>query len=206
MLIAKLRISLRDAHIAFNSPKELGIDARRGSVLGDGKVVRGLGTHFASVADKERYDRLTKESNKIRDQFNRQFMRTPIDGTFIIATKGQGKLFIESIEKSNELDVSVVEFELSNGGDSLDEEEMDSWSQRVKNQLTRIPLGRGEDVDKAGLAALETLAQCPVLSADTATEIKSMIFKVREGTMRRDEFKKSLEGLHVGMDQAALAQ
>jgi hypothetical protein len=204
MLIAKLRISLRDANIQYNRCTELGTDKVRGTVLEDGKVIRGLGTHFANKEAQERYDRLTKESNVIREKFNRQFMRTPIDGTFIITAKGEAKTFIDGLLINPELDVSVIEFELG-APDSLDETEMREWSTRVKNQLTRIPLGRGEEVDTDGLAALETLAGCPVLAQATADNIRAMIAQVRIGKLNRVDFRRSIELLEVSMDQGALS-
>jgi hypothetical protein len=203
MLIAKLRISLENANIHYNSCKELSTDKHRGTVLEDGKVVRGLGTHFADKASQERYDRLTKASNIIREKFNKHFMRTPIDGTFIINNKGEGKAFIGELTIDPELAVSVIEFELGST-ESLDETEMREWGQRVKNQLTRIPLGRGEQTDEEGLTALQTLASCPVLSKETAQNIRTMIEQVRVGQMTRVDFKRNIEMLNVEMDQATL--
>lgn len=204
MLIAKLRISLKDANIQYNSAKELEIEKTRGTVLADGKVLRGLGTHFASLEAKERYDRLTKESNTIREKFNRRFLRTPIDGTFIVDRKGEAKEFAAAQPFNPDIDVFVIEFELGVVDGGLDEREMSEWSQRVKAQLTRIPLGRGEDVDSDGLSALATLASCPVLAKETADNIKVMIEQVRQGKLNRVDFKRSIELLEVEMDQATL--
>jgi hypothetical protein len=205
MLIAKLRISLRDANIQYNSSAELETEKTRGTVLADGKVVRGLGTHFANKESQERYDRLTKESNVIRDKFNRQFLRTPIEGTFIIATKGEAKDFIAKLPRDPDIDASVIEFELGVAADGLDDKEMAEWGLRVKNQLIRVPLGRGDSVAGDGIEALETLAKCPVLSAETAQAINILIAQVRVGSMNRLDFKRNIELLDVTMDQATLA-
>lgn len=204
MLIAKLRISLRDANIQYNRSSELGIDKGRGTVLEDGKVIRGLGTHFASLEAKERYDRLTKDSNVVREKFNKQFMRTPIEGTFIINARGDAKKFIEAMSINPELDVTVIEFELG-APESLDEKEMREWSARVKAQLTRIPLGRGDTVDSDGLNALRTLAGCPVLAKETANTILALITQAQIGQLNRVDFKRSIELLDVSMDQSSLA-
>jgi hypothetical protein len=204
MLIAKLRISLRDANIQYNRSSELGTDKARGTVLEDGKVIRGLGTHFANKESQERYDRLTKESNVIRDKFNRQFVRSPIEGVFIIAEKGEAKKYVEGLTINPELDIMVTEFEIG-APDSLDETEMREWSKRVKAQLTRVPLGRGDKLDDDGLKALETLAGCPVISKETADSIRRMVAEVRVGQMDKVDFKRGIELLNVEMDQTTLA-
>ena len=204
MLIAKLRVSLNNAGIGYNSPTELGTDKTRGATLADGCVVRGLGTHFADMAAKDRFDSLTRESNEIRSRFNRQFMRTSIDGTFVIPIKGQGKMFVEGLVKNPDIDVSVTEFSLSSTGDGLDMEELQEWGDRVKNQLLRIPLGRGKDVDEEGLLSMEVLADCPVMARTTAKVIKELVAQVRGGTLSRPDFKLALEKITVEMDPAAL--
>lgn len=204
MLIAKLRISLRDVHIRYNSKLELSTEKDRGTVLEDGKVVRGLGTHFENIAMMERYNKLTKESNAVRESFNRQFLRTPIEGTFIIANKGEAKRFVEEQQINPELDVSVIEFELGATNEGLDEAEMREWGKRVKAQLARVPLGRGEKLDDDGIKALETLIGCPMLSRETANSIASMIAQLKVGQMDKIDFRRSLEMLEVNMDQTEL--
>ena len=204
MLIAKLRVSLNNVGIGYNSGSELGTDKVRGVVLADGCVVRGLGTHFADVAAKERYDVLMHEANEIRSKFSRTFMRTPIEGTFVIPIKGQGKMFVEELPKNPDIEVSVIEFELSAAGDGLDVEELQEWSDRIKNQLLRIPLGRGKDVDDAGLESIETLASCPVMASGTSKAIKDLVVDVRAGTLSRQDFKIALEKTTIELDPTAL--
>ena len=204
MLIAKLRISMKDATISYNSSEELETEKGRGTVLPDGKVIRGLGTHFANLAAQERYDRLTKESNVVREKFNRRFMRTPIDGTFIISEKGEAKKYIESLNINTELDVSVIEFELGATAGGLDNAEMQEWGKRVKNQLLRIPLGRANTVDSEGMDVLKTLSNCPVLSKETSEAIRLLLAQVEVGQLNRVDFKRSIELLDVNMDQATL--
>jgi len=204
MLIAKLRISLRDASIQYNRPDELGTATNRGTVLADGKVVRGLGTHFANQAAKERFDRLTKESNDLREQFNRRFLKSPIDGVFIINAKGEARTFVATLTMSEGIDAYVTEFELGGVGAGLDAEEMGQWAAKVKTQLERIPLGRGKDIDGDGIKALKTLAKCPVLAAATATAINTLIAQVECNKMDKVEFKRSIELLSVEMDQSEL--
>jgi hypothetical protein len=204
MLIAKLRISLRDAGIAYNSATELETTKARGTVLTDGKVVRGLGTHFANQAAKERFDRLTKDSNTIREAFNRKFLRTPIEGTFVVNTKGEAKAYIASQTINPELFVSVMEFELGAADEGLDKQEMDEWGKRVKAQLERIPLGRAETVSNEGIDALEELSKCPVLAPATREAIGTLIAQAKVGQINRIDFKRSIELMDVTMDQGTL--
>ena len=205
MLIAKLRISIKEAGIAYNSSSELGTDKTRGTTLEDGKVIRGLGTHFASKEAKERYDKLVSDSNAIRDKFNRRFLRTPIESTFVISRKGEAKEFVtQDLCANPDIEVMVFEFELGTANGELDDREMQDWSRRVKEQLKRVPLGRGQDTDDEGLAALETLASCPVLSKETAERIRVMVGEVKVGKMNRTELKRGISLLDVAMDQTSL--
>jgi len=164
-----------------------------------------LGTHFASQEAKERFDRLTAEANVIRNKFNERFLRTPIESTFVIGVRGEAKAFIASLPVNPDIEVSVFEFELGSASGDLDEKEMKEWSVRVKAQLTRVPLGRGEEADQDGLAALETLAGCPVLSQETAARIRLMVSEVRVGKMTRTDLKRGISLLDVAMDQTSLA-
>ena len=205
MLIAKLRVSLKDCGIQYNNSAELETTKVRGSELVDGKIIRGLGTHFASKEAKERFDRLTAEANVIRNKFNERFLRTPIESTFVIGVRGEAKAFIASLPVNPDIEVSVFEFELGSASGDLDEKEMKEWSVRVKAQLTRVPLGRGEEADQDGLAALETLAGCPVLSQETAARIRLMVSEVRVGKMTRTDLKRGISLLDVAMDQTSLA-
>ena len=204
MLIAKLRISLKDAGIAYNSAAELETTHQRGDILADGKIVRGLGTHFANQEAKARFDRLTAESNVIRDKFNRRFLRTPIESTFVVNTPGEAKEFAKEFSGNPDIEVSVFEFELGAAAGELDEKEMREWSERVKAQLKRVPLGRGEEADEEGLTALLTLAGCPVLSKETAENISRMVAEVKVGKMNRTDLKRGISLLQVSMDQSSL--
>ena len=112
MLIAKLRVSVLDSGISYNSKEDLDTTKSRGTVLEDGKVVRGLGTSFRSKDAKDRYDRLVSKSNKIRDKFNQRFLRTPIQSTFVISTRGEAKNWAEQLNEDPEIDITVFEFEL----------------------------------------------------------------------------------------------
>ena len=204
MLIAKLRISLKDCAIAYNSSSELETDKARGTVLADGKVLRGLGTHFASKEAQEKWTRLTAESNVIRTKFNQRFLRTPIESTFVVSRPGEAKDFAMQFTSNPDIEVSVFEFELGSASGELDDKEMKEWSERVKNQLKRVPLGRGEDTDKEGLDALETLAGCPVLAKETKERILQMVGEVRVGKMNRTDLKRGISLLDVSMDQSSL--
>jgi hypothetical protein len=204
MLIAKLRINLKDCGIQYNNAAELETSKTRGTVLSYGKIVRGLGTHFASQEAKERFDRLTSESNVIRGKFNRRFLRTPIESTFVIGKRGEAKEFAAQFNTNPDITVSVFEFELGSANGELDEKEMKEWSERVKAQLKQVPLGRGEEADLEGLSALETLASCPVLAKETADRIRLMVAEVRVGKMTRTDLRRGIQLLDVEMDQTSL--
>jgi hypothetical protein len=162
-----------------------------------------LGTHFANKEAQERWQRLTTQSNVIREAFNRRFLRTPIESTFVVGKAGEAKEFARQFADNPDIEVSVFEFVLGATSD-LDDKEMKEWGDRVKGQLKRVPLGRGEDIDANGLAALETLAGCPVLSKDTAQAILKMVGEVRVGKMNRVDLKRGISLLSVTMDQTTL--
>lgn len=195
--IAKLRISMKDAGIRYNSSTELETRVGRGSVLADGKVVRGLGTHFDSKESEERFNRLTSKSNAIRDQFNLRFARFLFDGTYVVKP-GEGREFAKQFV-SEQPDITVDVFEYDVTGDS-DERELSIWSGRIKEQFKRAKLGRGEDVDEDGLKALETLAGCPVLAAATRDRVLEMVAQVRAGKIDRVELKRGIGLLDVQVD------
>lgn len=203
MLIAKLRVSIKDAGILYNNSTDLETDKSRGAVLKDGKILRGLGTSFRSVEAKERYEKLVSEANAIRVEFGQRFLRTPIESTFVLTRRGEGKEFATKFGGNPDIEVYVTELELG-AQESLDEKEMKEWSQRVKEQLKRVPLGRGEEADADGLAALETLAGCPVLSKETADRIRLMVSEVKVGKMNRTDLKRGISLLDVQLDQSPL--
>lgn len=203
MLIAKLRVSMNDAGILYNNSADLTTDKTRGTVLPDGKVVRGLGTSFKSAEAKARYDKLVAEANSIRADFGTRFLRTPIQSTFVINKAGEGKEYVKKFQGNPDIEVSVFEFELG-AQDNLDAKEMKEWGDRVKEQLRRVPLGRGEEADAEGLSALETLAGCPVLSQETAARVRLMVSEVRVGKMTRTDLKRGIALLDVQLDQSSL--
>lgn len=204
MRIAKLTVHVGDSGIAYNNGKELGTTAARGVTLADGKVVRGLGTHFASQEAKEKYDLRQSEANEIRAKFNRRFSRFVFDSAFVLSRKGEAKEFAASITVTDpNVTIEVLEFEVG-ADEEMGEREMKDWSERVKNQLKQVPLGRGEDADTEGLAALETLAGCPVLSPETAARIRLMVSEVRIGKMTRTDLKRGILLMDVEIDQSAL--
>jgi hypothetical protein len=204
MLIAKLRINLKDCGIQYNNSAELETDKTRGTVLKDGKIVRGLGTHFASAEAKERFDKLTAEANGIRAKFGLRFMRGPLESTFFVSVLGEGKAYATQFNTSPDIEVSVVEYNLNSASGDLDEKDMKEWSERVKAQLKRVPLGRSEEADEEGLSALETLATCPILAKETKDRIQLMVAEVRVGKMTRTDLKRGIALLDVTMDQSSL--
>jgi hypothetical protein len=202
MRIAKLRISIPNAGIQYNSAEELETTKKRGDVLTDGKVVRGLGTHFASLESKERWERLTARSNVIRTMFNKNFVRGMFDGSYYINEPGGGKRFAEQFQSDRpDIEVDVFEYDLTGEGS---EKELNDWAQRIKTQILKYPLGRGSKLDAEGLAALRSIATCPALAKETQEAILSLVGNAETGIISRGDLKEGLGKLKVQLDSAVL--
>jgi hypothetical protein len=147
MIIARVEVGLGNTGIRYNTPEELGTDKRRGAVLADGQVVRGIGTHFASQADKEKFDTLTKQQLQVRTALAERFVRVGFfKSAFIINKVGDAKAFVEEYVRANQIDASVLidvaEFELAEVGSGLSDKQLNDWSATVKEQLERVRLGQ----------------------------------------------------------------
>ncbi len=210
MIVARLFVGLGNTGIKYNKPSELGIDKDRGTVLEDGGVLRGLGTHFASAADKARYDDLVKQSNKVRVAFAEQFMKLGLwDSTFILSRKGEAAEFAAKVRKDLEISdsvlIDILEMELSNAGEGLSDRHIAEWAESVKDQLKRVQLGRKKEIASGGLDALEKLADCPALSDETAGALRQLVNKARLGQVPKDEFQRSIAIMDVKLDTTVLS-
>jgi hypothetical protein len=209
MIIARVEVGLGNTNIKYNTPGELGTAATRGTVLANGEVVRGIGTHFASQSDKERYDALTKQQLQVRAALAERFVRVHFfKSAFIIKELGEAKKFVEEYIRGNKIDpcvrVDVIEGDFSVEGGITDKQLVD-WSTTVKEQLERVRLGQKKgQVNREALTALETLADCPALSQDTAGSIRKLVGEFRLGHILKDEFQRSIQILNVKMDATAL--
>lgn len=210
MLIAKLTISY-DRGLARNDEKDLvktadGVEVSvigRGAVTSDGKVIRGLGTHFKSEQDAQIVTERDKEARRIYKAFRERFLTTPIDGLYAVPGKGIAKQFLKSLDVQLGLQVRVTEFEITTSGD-MDAAEIAEWSGRIKRQLASVSLGRTKEVDEDGLRALEYLTSCPLLNQDTKRQVKNLIEGVRAQKLSRLELRRGLEKLDVKVEAGAI--
>lgn len=169
----------------------------------DGKVVRGLGTHFRSAADSELVKLRDADAKRLYTAWRETFLATPLDGVYIIPRPGAAKEWARAQEYRSDMTVRVSEFELV-APEGLEGAELGAWAARIKNQLSAVSLGRGKDADVKGLLALESLASCPILSAATASRIKNLVGQVREGKIDKVELKRQITTTYIEIEQAPL--
>lgn len=209
MLIAKLSISY-DRGTALNRKEDLTDSVPAGDIFGrgtktaDGKVIRGIGSHFRSEADKNLAKERDQDAARIRNAFRSRFLITPLDGVYIMPSAGAGKMFVKSFEHRPDVRVSVTEFMLESAG-GLDAVELSEWANRIKRQFAEISLGRSEKADEDGLKALESLSKCPALKPSTGTRIREMVASVRDAKMTRIEIRRNIETMPFEIEPAPLA-
>jgi hypothetical protein len=212
MNICKLTISY-DRGVSLNKPDDLVLEqdaehtrrvAERGHKTADGKVLRGLGSHFRSEADAELVKQRDFAAREIYQAFRKTFLAAPIEGLYFVPERGQAKAFIAKLDVREDMRVSVSEFELTAPSD-LEQAEMAAWGKRIQNQLSSISLGRSKEADEAGLSALVALAGCPVLQKGTADRIRELVSMVRDGRLERVEVKRSLDKLIVNVNTETLS-
>lgn len=214
MLIAKLAISY-DRGVSLNKPQDLLLPddtpgpknptvAARGHKTSDGKVLRGLGSHFRSEAEAELVKQRDFAAREIYSAFRKTFLAAPIEGLYFVPKKGDAKSFIRGLDVRSDMRVTVSEFELTAPSD-LEQQEMADWGRRIKNQLSSISLGRSKEADAAGLEALVSLAGCPMLQKATGDRIRELVSMVKDGRLERVEMKRSLDKLNVSVNTDTLS-
>lgn len=197
MLIAKVTISY-DRGIERNDKKHLGLKEAP-TVTEDGRIIRGLGTHFKSEGDMKIVQERDRENNRIRFALRSRFLTMPIDGIYMAPSRGAVAGFVKELCVRKDVTVRVTEFNLESVG-GLDGAELAEWAERIKRQLSGISLGRSKEADEEGLRCLETLASCPIIKRATGNRIKEMVASVRAQKLDRIELKRSLETLNVEID------
>ncbi len=211
MNICKLTISY-DRGVSLNKQDDLTVSidgskqaiAGRGTKTADGKVIRGIGSHFRSEAEAALVKERDFAAREIYQAFRKTFLAAPIEGLYFVPERGQAKAFIKTLEVRSDMRVSVSEFELTAPSD-LEQAEMAAWGHRIKNQLASISLGRKAEADAAGLDALVALSKCPMLQKSTGDRIRSLVEAVRCQKMERVDLKRQLETLVVNVDAETLA-
>lgn len=204
MLIAKLSISY-DRGLSINKEEDLGLTERkREQKTADGKVIRGLGTHYRSEFDQQLVKERDLEANRVRAEFRANFIVTPIDGTFFVPTKGAARKLLQNLQVRSDVNARVSEFRLESP-DGLDGSEVSEWAGRIKRQLGTIQLGRKKQLDDEGLDALVALSKCPVLKDKTAKRIRELVELVRAQKIDRVELRRGLDTLTVEVEPEVLS-
>lgn len=213
MRIAKLVISY-DRGLERNDEKDLADGETssvltRGSTTADGKIIRGLGTHFKTERDQQLVKARDQIASSIRQTFREKFVATSIDGCYVLNAAGDGKNFLldlpqELQNRINEYDVQVrvQEFDLVTEG--LDTGELRAWSDRIRSQLASVQLGRKKEIDEEGLNALISLTSCPLISPETAKRVRELVEAVREQKITRLELRRSIADLDVEIDDSPI--
>jgi hypothetical protein len=165
MIVAKLTISY-DRGLAFNDARDIAADGSkkdiftRGAKTPDGKIIRGLGTHYRSEADALLVQERDKEARRIYNEFRSRFISTTIDGLYVVPQRGVAKAYVQSLEVRPDMKVRVTEFELSTH-EPLASAEVNEWAQRIKRQLGSISLGRSKEADAEGPARSRNAVHLP---------------------------------------------
>lgn len=207
MNIAKLTISF-DRGLAHNDERDIKVTegaqiAFRGFKTTDGKIIRGLGTHYESEAIRDLVQERNKDASRIYQEFRARFLATPLEGVYVVNRRGEAAGFVKSLIYRDDIKVYVTEFELTSPGE-LNTSELHAWGVKIQRQLSSVSLGRSKEADESGLKALESLASCPILKKETGTRIKELVADLRASKITRIELKRNLETLDVQIEQSPL--
>lgn len=221
MIVAKISISY-DRGIARNHAGDLvGANGNgeapaqpapailgRGEKTADGKVIRGIGSHFKSETVAERVRICDAVAKSIYQSFRERFVASPVDGLYVLPERGAGKAFIQSlaalVDNVGLVNARVQEYDLTTD-DDLESREVLAWSRKIQNQLAGVQLGRKKEIDENGLDALLALSKCPVLQEGTAKKIRNAVAAVRAQKIDRIELKRRIDNLTVEIDSAPLS-
>ena len=203
MLICKVTISYEHG-IKANRADDLGLWAPPESRTPDGGVLRGLGTHYVSEEAAELHKARQHEDQRIRTEVRSRFAFSPLPGTYMVRSKDEMGQFLARLNIQPDVQATAHVYDLT----SLDEikgAELREWSERIVDQLQRVSLGATSEADADGLACLESLASCPVLSRETSVRLREMVAAGRMGTMGRLAIKRAIKTLDVELAPDALS-
>lgn len=203
MLICKVSISY-DRGVAGNAARDLGLEADPNPEREDGKILRGLGTHFVSAEAAARSKELDAENNRIRMSLKQRFAFSPIPSTYIAPRKGAVREFLEGLGIRPEVRARAHEYDLTTPAE-MDREELTAWSERLREQIITVRLGNTPEADQDGLACLEELAACPIMPTETALRLRELVAAGRLGSMGRMQIRRSLKAIRVPLSEDALA-
>lgn len=189
MIVGRLTISY-DRGVARNAASDVNLDAEP-TTTPDGGIVRGLGTHYRSQEARDNAMAWSAAERKVRLEFSRSFMSSPLPGVYVLPDRDAGRLLLQSLEIPLAVQARVSVYDLSPDGD-LPPAEVAEWVERIRRQLDDLPLGRGKETSAAGLKAMESLIACPVLSEDTRNALSGLIAETRLASVERVEFKRRL--------------
>lgn len=209
MFLMAIEISKGHTGIKYNTKEDLGTDKTRGSVLPDGGINRGNGTHFPSPEAAQRYAALQKDETKLRMAVEERFMKARfIKGVFVENELGEAQKYVDEFRQlnaiSSEIVVDIVELDV-NAVVAKDHQVTD-WEAGIKDQIERVRIGQKKgQVSTSALDTLERLADCPLLNAATAGAVRKLVGQFRMGGMLKDDFQRSIQLLEVKVDRDALS-
>lgn len=193
MIVGRLSVSF-DRGVSTNKAPDLGLEETP-ETTSDGKLVRGLGTHYRSEEAKETAKEFAKQEGQIREAFRRAFLSSPIPGIYVLPESGAGRELLRTLEFDPRINAHVSEYSLTMG--DVPPIEISEWADRVKRQLVDVPLGRDSDPAAEGLVTLESLARCPVLDEETSEQLLSLIADAKLKAITRVELRREIRALEV---------
>jgi hypothetical protein len=200
--VARLIVSF-DRGVKRNAPQDIGLNAEP-SESGDGKLIRGLGTHFLSAEDRDRAKACEAEDARLRKAFNYNFTRSPIPGMFLVESKASARAFLAGLTPSALVKADVRVYDFSPDGGDFETADVRDWIDRIRTQLTGVEMGRAkEGVDEKfanGLDIVERLAACPFLSDATRRTILATIADARLAKVNRVEFKRRIATMALDLN------
>ncbi len=160
----------------------------------DGGLIKSLGTHYRSEDARERAKEAQSEAARHRNAIRAQFAAGPLDSTYLLSYPGEAQDFVDTLE-TELVEIRVSEFEMK--VHVLAPADHQEWSSRIKEQLEKVPLGKGSQPSERGLDSLKALAQCPSLESDTQEELLQAIEDAREALISRSELKDRIADMAV---------
>lgn len=177
----------------------------KGSKTRDGKIIRGLGTHFKSEEDFLLSQERGREAAKIRKAFKNKFVVSPLEGVYFMPKAGEGHRFIETMIIRDDIEVRVTEYNLTSAAE-MEAAELRDWSERIRRQFSAISLGRKKaEVSEEGLSQILSLTDCPVLSPKTADTIRDLVQMIRAEKIDKVQLKRRFKEMDFEISGEALS-